>query len=60
MVGLVGYAEELETEGELDEAEYHLHRVEPAAALGQFVEQRGEERRDGERQGESYREARTS
>ena len=56
MVGLVGYAEELETEGELDEAEYHLHRVEPAAALGQFVEQRGEERQDGERQGESYRE----
>ena len=56
VVGLVGYAEELETEGELDEAEYHLHRVEPAAALGQFVEQRGEERQDGERQGESYRE----
>ena len=56
MVGLVGYGEELETESQLNETEHYLDRVEPSAGLGQVLEQRGEEREEGERKRESRRE----
>ena len=56
VVGLVGDRKELHAEGDFDEAQHDLHRVEPAAALRQFLEHRGEEGEDRKRQGECHRE----
>ena len=53
-VGEVGHREELEGEGQFEEAQHHLHHVEPAAALGRTLEPRGEEGEEGERQGQGY------
>ena len=43
VVNLVGNTEELEAECHLDKAKHNLHRVEPAAALWQLLQQRREE-----------------
>ena len=48
MVGLVGHVDELQGEGELHEGEDDLQRVHPAARLGQFLQQVGEECEEGE------------
>ncbi len=56
VVGLVGDAEELKSESQLDESEHHLHRIEPAAALGQRFEPRGEQREERKGQREDHRE----
>ena len=52
MVGLVGDAEELQSERELQKSQYDLDRIEPASAFGQAVQQRGEqgEQREGQRE----------
>ena len=56
-VGEVGHREELEREGQFKETERPLHGIEPAAALGRTLQKRGEERKEGERQGKGDGEA---
>ena len=56
VIGLVGGAEELEAEGDLDEAQHDLDAVEPAAALRQAAQQRREQREQREGQCKGQRE----
>ena len=53
---LVGHREELEAEGQFEEGEDNLHRVEPAARL-HILQHRREERQESERQREANAEA---
>ena len=55
VVGLVGNAEELESECHFNESENYLHGIEPASAL-ELLEQGREHCENRERQGECHRE----
>ena len=56
-ISQVGNRQEFEGECQFHEAEAHLHGVEPAATLGCAFQQGGEEREEGERQGQCEGEA---
>ena len=53
----VGNGEEFQREGQLDESEYHLHRVHPRARLRGFLHPAWEHREEGERQSQRQGEA---
>ena len=56
-VGEVGYGEELQGEGQFDEAEHHLQGVHPRAGLRGLFQPGGEEGEEGERQSQGEGEA---
>ena len=56
MVGLICNTKEFQCQGQLDEPQYNLYRVEPTSATGQAIEHRREESQQRERQGKGNRE----